>query len=78
MERQLYRENLAEIKEHIPGKTSLTIDEVAKVLGVERKTAYAYVKRQRNPLPIMPTGKRCMRVSISALANWMCIDGRRA
>lgn len=78
MEKPLYRQNLAQIKEHIPGKTSLTIDEVAMILGVERKTAYAYVKRVRNPLPVMPTGRRCMRVSISALADWMSSDGRRA
>ena len=76
MERYLYRQNLAEIKEHIPGKTSLTIDEVAEILGVERKTAYAYVRRARHPLPVMPNGGRCIRVSISALADWMSTDGR--
>lgn len=77
MERPLYREMLAYIREQVPGKTSLTLNEVADLLGVDRKTAYAWVRRVKYPLPIMPTGGRCMRVAIPALANWMASDGRR-
>lgn len=77
MEKSLYREMLAYIKEQLPGKASLTLNEVADFLQVDRKTAYAWVRRVRNPLPIMPTGGRCMRVSVPALADWMSSDGRR-
>ena len=77
MEKSLYRETLAYLKEQLPGKSILTIDEVADFIGVDRKTAYSWVRRVRNPLPILPTGGRCMRVSIPALADWMASDGRR-
>ena len=77
MEKALYRETLAYLCELLPGKSSLSIEEVASFFDVDRKTAYSWVRRVRNPLPIIPTGGRCMRVSIPALANWMCSDGRR-
>lgn len=71
MENLLYRDTLEIIKERYPKNLSFNVEEIADILSVDKKTVYSYLKRSKNPLRKMPTGKRVVRVSLTSLAHFM-------
>ncbi len=50
-EKEHYREQLALINSQYPDKVTLTVAEVADILGVCPRTVKAMIERKRNPLP---------------------------
>ena len=41
-----------------PDRRTMTIEEVARALGIDRTTAYALAKEDRLPAPVMRLGRR--------------------
>jgi hypothetical protein len=74
MEKPNYREQLALIRDIFPQKISLTVDEVALVLGKDRKTITALIERRTNPLPAQDVsqGRKNHKyiIPVTALARW--------
>lgn len=48
----------------------LTIEEAAQYLRVHHLTVYRWIKRKRNPLPVLKLGKRIYRISLKELHAW--------
>ena len=71
MESLLYRDTIELLKDRYPNNLSFKVDEIAKILSVDKKTVYSYLNRRNNPLRKMPTGNRVIRVSLSSLAHFM-------
>ena len=72
MEPKGYRENLEVIQEQFPDRISINPDECARVMGVDRKTIYAAIRKKTNPLPTIRLGSRGYQIPVSRLARWMC------
>ena len=71
-----YREMLELISIKYPERTSLSVEEVAKLLGVHRQTVTAAITRKRNPLPAQNIGvgtkNKSYIIPIPAFAHWQC------
>jgi excisionase family DNA binding protein len=69
-----YRANIARLNDMFPGKSMLTVDEVAEWLSVNRKTVTSLIVRKVNPLPAVNVGAtsryKSYRVSVEALAKF--------
>jgi len=52
-------------------KEFMTIDEVAKFLGVYRDTVYTYIKEIRKPLPAMKLSRKKILVKKADLEKWL-------
>ena len=74
MEAKGYRENLEMIREHFPNRITISPDECAKVMGVDRKTVYAAIRKKKNPLPSTRLGARCIQIPVARLAQWLCVS----
>ena len=72
MEKADFRENLALLREMFPGKVSLTVSEVAGVLGLDIKTVYGAVARRSDPMPCIKAGQKRILIPLPGLARWMC------
>ena len=71
MEKEGYRETLAFITGMYPDRLTLTVKEVAAVMGATIGTVYEAAKRVRNPLPTKKLNGKIV-IPIPALARWMC------
>jgi excisionase family DNA binding protein len=60
-----------------PDRQTLTIDEVASALGIDRSTAYALAKRDALPAPVIRLGRRLV-VDRVALERALAGEPRRA
>ena len=69
-----YREMLELIDIRYPHRSSLSVEEVAKLLGVHRQTVTAAITRKKNPLPAQYTGDKHKSyiIPIPAFARWQC------
>lgn len=72
MEKQGYRENIALIAEAFPGQIAISVDEAAKVMGVNRNTVYEAVKRKVNPIPSQKVNRKRIVIPVAGLARWLC------
>ena len=72
-EKEMYRDNLMAIKEAFPGKRCLTVPEVAKYLGVDRRKVKDLIECKQLPAANMATTKtyKSYRVSIESLARFL-------
>lgn len=68
-----YYEQLELIKEKFPDKVTLTVQECADLMGIDRKTAYSMTKRVKDPLPAKKIGTKKILVPIPSLARWLCL-----
>lgn len=71
MEKQGYRENLELLRQHFPGKVTLSVKETAAILGVSTNIVYDMARYAKNPLPHQKAGARVL-IPIAGLARWMC------
>lgn len=71
LEKQDYRIILGQIVVMYPGRVALSVSEVARLLGVDKKIVYAATKRKKNPLPYQKIGTRKVVIPINRLANWL-------
>lgn len=74
IERSGYRENIEILAKEIPGRVMFTVDEVAVLLGVERRAVINLIKRRNNPLPAVNVGagKHALwRIPIQSLAEFL-------
>jgi excisionase family DNA binding protein len=69
MEKLLYRSNLELIRRMYPDRITLTVDETATLLGLDRKTVYKMVHEGR--LANQNIGQKKILIGIPALARWM-------
>ena len=58
---------------NLPSENIYTISELAKRLGVSRRTIYSYFRRHHNPLPHSKAGGR-PRVTESDLMSWLSLE----
>lgn len=73
IEREGYREQLAELKELFPGKIALTVQETAKVLGVDRRAVNKLIRDKKLGATNINTTKANRRyvVSLTVLARFL-------
>ena len=71
MEKKGYREQLEMLKDRFPDRVTISLQETAKVLGVNIKTVYSARERVKNPLPSIQIAKNRYIVPITSLAKWM-------
>ena len=69
MEKSNYRHNLELIQTKYPDKMVLSADEVAKLVGLDRKTVYRMIHDGRIKTINLSVGVK--RIPITELANWM-------
>lgn len=74
MEVKGYRESLEMIREYFPDRISINPDECAKLMGVDRKTVYAAIRKAKNPLPSKRLGSRGYQIPVTRLAEWLCTN----
>lgn len=72
MEKQGYRENIALIAEAFPGQLAISVDDAAKVMGVNRNTVYEAVKRKINPIPSQKVNRKRIVIPVAGFARWLC------
>lgn len=73
MEKEGYREQLAELKELFPNKIALTVQEVAKVLGVDRRQVNRLIRDRKiaaTNLNATKTNRRYV-ISLTTLARFL-------
>lgn len=75
MERAGYRENLALITSLFPGRITLKVKEVAKVMSVCENTVRQAISRRDDPLPSQKLVSGRIVIPIPQLARWM--SGKR-
>ncbi|MBQ8371538.1 MAG: helix-turn-helix domain-containing protein [Clostridia bacterium] len=75
-EKNGYRDELENIREVFGADVNtLTVEQTARFLGVERRTVSRLIKRKKDPLPAKNVGcgsKPAYSISITALARWRC------
>ena len=71
MEKQNYRITLEQVRELFPGRLTLSPEEVAKILGCDRKTVYSAINRRKNPLPSTRLSTKRILVPIASFASWL-------
>ncbi len=71
MEVKGYREALEVLRETFPGQVAISTREAARALGVEYKTVFGMIHRDRNPLPTISSGGRKIVIPIPAFAKWL-------
>lgn len=77
-ERQGYRENIELLTRANPGKMFFTVEEVATVMSVDRRTVLKLIKRRNSPLRAVNVGAgkyNVWRVSIQSLADFLATKG---
>lgn len=77
MEVKGYRDALELLRETFPGQVALSSRDVAKALGVEYKTVFGLVHREKNPLPTVPGNGNKMYIPITAFAKWLAAAERK-
>lgn len=73
IEKEGYREQLAELKGLFPGKIALTVQEVAKVLGVDRRQVNRLIRDRKiaaTNLNATKTNRRYV-ISLTTLARFL-------
>lgn len=72
MEKEGYRATLAMLSDLYPGRAALSVDEVAKAIGANRKTVYNAIQRRYNPIPSHKLSTKRIVIPLSGLARWLC------
>ncbi len=70
MEKQGYRDQLAELNEKYPDKSTLTVSEAAKELGISIYTLYDELKKIRPCITCQKVGNKII-ISKTVLARFM-------
>lgn len=77
MERAGYRENLALITSLFPGRISLTVKEVAKLMSACENSVRQALNRKDDPLPSQKLVSGKIVIPIPQLARWLSGERRR-
>ena len=72
-EKEMYRDNLMEIREAFPGKRCLTVQEVGEWLGIDRRSVTKLIEEKKLPAANVSAGatNKVYRVSIESLARFL-------
>ena len=71
-EKEMYRDNLMEIREAYPDKRCLTVQEVAEWLCIDRRSVTKLIEEKKLPAANIATGtNKSYRVSIESLARFL-------
>lgn len=71
-----YRDELEAVRGAFGSKDTLTLQEVADYMSVDRHTVSRLINRRNNPLPAINVGagkKAVYRISVTQFARWRCV-----
>ncbi len=75
-EKEGFRDELVAVREVFGQKDTLTLQEVADYMRVDKHTVCRLIKRKSNPLPAInvSSGKKAVyRISVTQFARWRCV-----